>query len=142
MLYIIIITMCQVIYHYLHVYNVPPILDASPNNLKQLPFQKAPSIEELPLESNDYVLSGRKDFVTNAPIADFIAVLAEAKDGHMVAVVEPRSRGVVIEERLKTLGYDGLAVAAVSFKSVRVPGRLVLGSFTDRKHIEFLTQIQ
>ncbi len=94
------------------------------------------------LESNDYVLSGRKDFVTNAPIADFIAVLAEAKDGHMVAVVEPRSRGVVIEERLRTLGYDGLTVAAVSFNSVRVPGRLVLGPFTDRKHIEFLTQIQ
>src|SRR5208283_5866691 len=50
MLYIIIITMCQVIYHYLHVYNVPPILESSPNNLKQLPFQKAPSIEELPLK--------------------------------------------------------------------------------------------
>ena len=89
-----------------------------------------------------YVLSGRKDFVTNAPIADFIAVVAEAHGGHMIAVVEPGSPGVALGERLKTLGYDGLTVAGVNFKNVRVPNALALGPFTDRKPLDFLNQIQ
>jgi alkylation response protein AidB-like acyl-CoA dehydrogenase len=88
------------------------------------------------------VLSGRKDFVTNAPVADFIAALAEAPGGQMIAVVDPASPGVAIGERLKTLGYDGLIVAGVNFKKVRVPKALTLGPFTDRKLLEFLSQIQ
>jgi alkylation response protein AidB-like acyl-CoA dehydrogenase len=89
-----------------------------------------------------YVLSGRKDFVTNAPIADFIAVVAKAPVGQMIAVVDPASPGVAIGERLKTLGYDGLTVAGVNFKNVRVPKALTLGPFTDSKPLDFLSQIQ
>ena len=89
-----------------------------------------------------YVLSGRKDFVTNAPIADFIAAPAEAPGGQMIALVGPASPGVAVGERLKTLGYDGLTVASVNFKNVRVPNALALGPFTDRKPLDFLGQIQ
>jgi alkylation response protein AidB-like acyl-CoA dehydrogenase len=93
-------------------------------------------------DGDDYVLSGRKDFVTNAPIADFIAVAAEAQGGQMIALVEHTSPGVVVGERLKTLGYDGLTVAGVNFKNVRVPNALALGPFADGKLLDFLGQIQ
>lgn len=89
-----------------------------------------------------FILSGRKDFVTNAPIADFIAVVAEARGGNMIAVVEPGSPGVALGERLKTLGYDGLTVASVNFNNVRVPGALALRPFTGREALDFLSQIQ
>ncbi len=105
-----------------------------------------PSSSYLPTSihtDGDYhILSGRKDFVTNGPIADFIAVVAETHGGHMIAVVDPESPGMAIGERLKTLGYDGLTVAGVNFNNVRVPGGLVLGPFTDRKPLDFLSQIQ
>jgi len=93
-------------------------------------------------DGNYYVLSGRKDFVTNGPIADFVAVVAEAHGGCMISVVDPSSPGVTLGDRLKTLGYDGLTVAGVNFNNVRVPGELALGPFTDQKPIDFLGQMQ
>ena len=89
-----------------------------------------------------HVLSGRKDFVTNGSVADFMAVVAEAQAGQMIAVVDPASPGVALGERLRTLGYDGLTVAGVNLKNVRVPNALALGPLTDRKPLEFLSQIQ
>jgi len=89
-------------------------------------------------EGNDYVVSGQKDFVTNGPIADFIAVAAESDGRLVIAVVDTRQEGVIIGPRLGTLGYHGLAVAPVELHDVRVSKDMVVGPFDNRSPLEFL----
>ncbi len=89
-------------------------------------------------DGEDYFVSGRKSFVTNGPIADFIAVAGLVEDRLAVFLVEPGLMGVVLGPRLKTLGYDGLAVCALELHGVRIPGERVLGPFQDRAILDFI----
>ena len=89
-------------------------------------------------EDSDYIVNGRKSFVTNGPIADFIAVVGLVGDRPAVFLVEQRQEGVVLGPRLETLGYNGLAVCTLELRSVRVSRDLVLGPFEDPAFLDFI----
>jgi acyl-CoA dehydrogenase len=89
-------------------------------------------------EGPGYLLTGRKSFVTNGPIADFIAVVGLAENRLAVFLIEPRQEGVILGPRMKTLGYNGLAVCAMELRGVHVPPERVLGAFQDRGIIDFI----
>jgi alkylation response protein AidB-like acyl-CoA dehydrogenase len=55
-----------------------------------------------------------------------------------VAIVGARDAGVTIGPRLKTLGYQGLAVSALTLDNVRVPANRFLGPLPDGKLIDAL----
>ncbi|MEW6349903.1 MAG: acyl-CoA dehydrogenase [Thermodesulfobacteriota bacterium] len=82
-----------------------------------------------------YRLSGLKSFVTNAPIADWIAVMGRVEGNPTIFLVRAGQPGLTLGPRLKTLGYDGLAVSTVEMRGVEVPSDLTLGPFPDGSRI-------
>jgi alkylation response protein AidB-like acyl-CoA dehydrogenase len=94
------------------------------------------------LDRDDYVISGRKNYVTNAPIADWLAVVGEAGGRPAVFFVQPNAPGVTIGPRLTTVGYNGLTVSGIELNQVRVPKTQVAGPFQDEAPLEFLRLMQ
>jgi alkylation response protein AidB-like acyl-CoA dehydrogenase len=77
-------------------------------------------------------LTACKTFVLNAPVADWIAVFAEADGREAVAIVAPGDPGVSVGAPLPLLGLDALAVGAVEAEGAAVPEGRVLGPLEDR----------
>lgn len=74
-------------------------------------------------DGNDFILSGRKTFITNGPIADAIGVVARVEgedDRFAVFVVEVGDPGYVCERTLEKLGCRSSQVGELSFDDVRL----------------------
>ena len=93
-------------------------------------------------DESDWIISGAKDYVTNGPIADWVAVTAAAQGRPVVFLIRPDQPGVEIGPRLRTLGYNGLSVSSLKFNRAKVRLELVLGPFDDEAHLRFLRLIQ
>ena len=93
-------------------------------------------------DESDWVITGAKNYVTNGPIADWIAVTATAEGRPAVFLIQPDQPGVAIGPRLRTLGYNGLSVSSIRFHRAKVLRDLVLGPFDDKAHLRFLTLMQ
>jgi acyl-CoA dehydrogenase len=83
----------------------------------------------------DWVISGEKRFITNAPVADLFVVFArtrpadDAGPGIAVFLVPADSSGVEVGTKDAKMGQEGAWTADVRFTDVRVPdGALVGGS--------------
>ncbi|MBI4965434.1 MAG: acyl-CoA/acyl-ACP dehydrogenase [Desulfomonile tiedjei] len=92
--------------------------------------------------ANGYVVTGRKSFVTNGPIADHIAVFGQVNGQTAIFLVQPELPGVVIGPRIRTMGFDGLTVASLELDGVQLPATRVLGPFDDRAALEFLRNME
>ncbi len=78
-------------------------------------------------DASGYVISGRKRFITNAPVADFVVLLC-ALDGRMSEiVVDLDAPGVRVGEPDKKLGNHGQLTADIYFDNVHVPTSNVVG---------------
>lgn len=93
-------------------------------------------------DGDSFIVSGTKPFVTNAPIADYIAVAGSLDVHPAIFIVRPGDRGVVVGPRLETVGYNGLAVSSLELREARVPKEMVLGPFKDMACMEFLRKTQ
>ncbi len=93
-------------------------------------------------DGDDYLISGKKDFVTNGPIADYVAVVGMVEGTPAVFVLAPGSDGILLGPRIKTLGYNGLAVSSLELNECRVPRSRVVGPFTDGVPLENLRLVQ
>jgi len=71
--------------------------------------------------------SGRKAFVTNGPIADWVAVSADLDGSTVVGLIRNDSPGVLQGPRLDTMGFKGLAVCAMELHNCAVAESHVLG---------------
>jgi acyl-CoA dehydrogenase len=83
---------------------------------------------------NGYVLNGTKRYITNAPFADMILVMARTsadplpKNGHVSAFIVPRNApGVSIGSPDGKMGQAGSAIADVILEDVQVGGEALLG---------------
>ncbi|MGC8908797.1 MAG: acyl-CoA dehydrogenase family protein [Desulfomonilaceae bacterium] len=88
------------------------------------------------------IVSADKDFVTNAPIADWIAVVLDEGGDKTVCLVRPEQEGVTVGPRMKTLGYRGLAVSSLTLRDVEVQPELVFGPFHESTLLDFLRQTE
>ena len=86
-------------------------------------------------DNGDWVISGEKRFITNAPVADLFVVFARTRpaddDGPGIAVflVPADAAGVDVGPKDAKMGQEGAWTADVRFTDVRVPdGALVGGS--------------
>ena len=93
-------------------------------------------------QGDKYLVNGRKSFVTNAPLADWLAVAGMVEGRLAFFLVKPGQEGLTLGPRLKTLGYNGLAAGALELSGVEVPEDLVLGPFDNEEPLEFLRQAQ
>ena len=85
-------------------------------------------------DGNGYVLNGTKRYITNAPFADMILVMARTsaevlpKNGHVSAFLVPRDApGVSIGKPDRKMGQSGSQIADVILDNVRVDGDALLG---------------
>ena len=82
----------------------------------------------------DYVISGTKRFITNAPFADVVLVMARTSsenlpgNAHVSAFLVPTGTvGVSIGSPDKKMGQAGAQIADVVLDNVRVPATALLG---------------
>ncbi|HMK35500.1 MAG TPA: acyl-CoA dehydrogenase family protein [Desulfomonilaceae bacterium] len=109
-----------------------------------------PAREDAPDESGTtayedgdaFVVQGKKNFVTNGPIADYVAVFGQVMDRPAALFVDPAWPGVSVGPRISTLGYNGAAVSSLELRRVRVPRDLVLGPYNDDSVLKFLRRTE
>jgi alkylation response protein AidB-like acyl-CoA dehydrogenase len=78
--------------------------------------------------SAGFVVNGRKRWITNSPVADWVTVLCRADRGMtMLAIDLKNSPGVRIGNPDLKMGHRGQLTADIVFDDVRVPASNVLG---------------
>jgi acyl-CoA dehydrogenase len=85
----------------------------------------------------DWVISGQKRFITNAPVADLFVVFArtrradDAGPGIAVFLVPAATAGVEVGAKDAKMGQEGAWTADVNFTNVRVPAGALVGGSED-----------
>jgi acyl-CoA dehydrogenase len=85
----------------------------------------------------DWVISGEKRFITNAPVADLFVVFArtrpadDAGPGIAVFLVPADAPGVEVGTKDAKMGQEGAWTADVRFTDVRVPAGALVGGSED-----------
>lgn len=88
-------------------------------------------------DENDWVISGEKRYITNAPWADLFVVFAryrpadETGPGIAVFLVPADTPGVSVGPKDSKMGQQGSVTAQVFFDDVRVPGASLVGGDPD-----------
>jgi butyryl-CoA dehydrogenase len=81
------------------------------------------------LEGEHYVVDGRKRWITNSPVADFVVTLCRTGDRALSLLVVPLkdTEGVRVGRPDRKLGNRGQLTADVYFEGVRVPAVDLIG---------------
>ncbi len=88
-------------------------------------------------DGSDWVISGEKRFITNAPVADLFVVFArtrpadDAGPGIAVFLVPADATGVEVGTKDAKMGQEGAWTADVRFIDVRVPASALVGGSED-----------
>ena len=83
-------------------------------------------------EGDDYVLNGRKMFITNGPVADVLLVYAKTdleKKQHGISafIVEKEFAGFSVAQKLDKMGWRGSPTGELVFDDCRVPAGNLVG---------------
>ena len=84
-------------------------------------------------DGDDYVITGQKRFITNAPLADLFVVFARTRpatandQGIAVLLVPADAAGLTVGAKDKKMGQEGACTADVNFDGVRVPATALIG---------------
>ncbi|WP_228002333.1 acyl-CoA dehydrogenase family protein [Nocardia australiensis] len=88
-------------------------------------------------DSDGWVITGEKRFITNAPIADLFVVFARTRPadengtGIAVFLVPAGTAGVSVGTKDRKMGQEGAWTADVHFNDVRVPASSLVGGSED-----------
>ncbi len=88
-------------------------------------------------DGGDWIISGQKRFITNAPVAQLFVVFARTRPaddngpGIAVFLVPADASGVEVGAKDAKMGQEGAWTADVRFTDVRVPGGALVGGSED-----------
>ncbi len=88
-------------------------------------------------DGDDWVITGEKRFITNAPLADLFVVFARTRPadengtGIAVFLVPAATPGVEVAPKDRKMGQEGAWTADVHFADVRVPEAALVGGSED-----------
>ena len=88
-------------------------------------------------DGDHWIISGRKQYITNAPTADLFVVFARTRPaddkgaGIAVFLVPADTPGVEVGAKDKKMGQEGAWTADVTFTDVRVPDSALIGGSED-----------
>ena len=90
-------------------------------------------------DGDDYILNGRKIYITNGPIADLVLCYAKTdldagNKGITAFVVETNAPGFAVAQKMTKMGFRGSQTAELVFDDVRVPAKNILG-IENRGHV-------
>jgi isovaleryl-CoA dehydrogenase len=83
-------------------------------------------------EGGEYVLNGRKMFITNGPVADVLLVYAKTDkekgpQGISAFIVDKDAPGFQVAQKLEKMGFRGSQTAELVFDECRVPAANLVG---------------
>lgn len=83
-------------------------------------------------DGNDYVLNGRKIFITNGPVADVVLAYAKTdrsrgSKGISAFIVETSAPGFNVAQKFVKMGYRGSQTGELVFDNCRVPKGNLIG---------------
>lgn len=83
-------------------------------------------------DGDDWILNGRKLYITNGPVADHCLLYARTDPargtrGITAFVVEMQTPGVTVAQKLEKMGFRGSQTAELVFDDCRVPAANVIG---------------
>lgn len=91
--------------------------------------ENEPLTTEGKADGDGVVVNGAKQYVVNAPLADWIAV-AGVMDGKTSVFMIPKGAdGLIVEEPMSLMGYEGATVSRIRLENCRVDAADVLGPF-------------
>ena len=84
-------------------------------------------------EGNDYVINGRKLYITNGPVADICLLyaktdIARGAQGISAFVVDMDEPGVRVAQKMIKMGFRGSQTAELAFDDYRVPAANMIGN--------------
>lgn len=84
-------------------------------------------------EGNDYVINGRKLYITNGPVADICLLyaktdIARGAQGISAFVVDMDEPGVRVAQKMIKMGFRGSQTAELAFDDYRVPATNMIGN--------------
>ncbi|WP_323035901.1 acyl-CoA dehydrogenase family protein [Pararhodobacter sp.] len=84
-------------------------------------------------DGDDYVLTGRKMFISNGPVADVVLTYAKTAPergakGISAFIVETDTPGFSVAQTLTKMGWRGCPTGELVFEGVRVPAANLLGA--------------
>jgi len=85
-----------------------------------------------------FLVTGEKNHVVNAPIADWIAIAGKMEEDIGFFVIKKGSEGLSIGQRLSTMGYNGMAISTVSLENCSVHSKHVIGPFGGEEPLKTL----
>jgi butyryl-CoA dehydrogenase len=78
-------------------------------------------------DGDDWVVSGRKTWITSAPVADFFTVFAKTSDKDLSPFLIPRDTpGLTVGRNIPKMGVRASVTSEVLFEDCRVPARFLL----------------
>ncbi len=88
------------------------------------------------LDGDDYLLNGRKIYITNGPVADVLLVYAKTDKqlgarGISAFIVEKDMPGFSVAQKLVKMGFRGSQTGELVFDNCRVPARNLVGGFNE-----------
>jgi isovaleryl-CoA dehydrogenase len=91
-------------------------------------------------DGDDYVLSGRKLFITNGPVADLALVYAKTDPargpyGISTFIVETDAPGFAVAQKLEKMGFRGSQTAELVFDECRVPAANLVGEENEGRRV-------
>ena len=87
-------------------------------------------------DGDDYIVNGRKLFITNGPVADICLLYVKTEpdkgsQGITALVVEMDSPGASVAQKLVKMGFRGSPTAELAFDDCRVPVANVIGKVNE-----------
>ncbi len=82
-------------------------------------------------DGDDYIVNGRKCFITNSHIADTLVILAKDEDNpksFSAFIVEKGMEGFKATHEEHKVGFRGCNTGELSFENLRIPGQNLLGT--------------
>jgi alkylation response protein AidB-like acyl-CoA dehydrogenase len=76
---------------------------------------------------DEYILNGRKMFITNAPLAHQYFLFARTDKGITAFIVDRESPGLSIGSIYDTLGHQGSQISEIVLEDCRVPASALVG---------------
>ncbi|MXY33494.1 MAG: acyl-CoA dehydrogenase [Boseongicola sp. SB0664_bin_43] len=72
-------------------------------------------------DGDELIVTGRKRWITNSPVAKFVTALCRAGDSTAMVLIDLDAPGVTVGDPDKKLGNHGQLTADITFDEVRVP---------------------
>ncbi len=93
-------------------------------NIEDNPFQSS-----LTKDGEHYIISGKKNMVINASMADWLAVVAMMDNQPALGIVSPHAKGLDVSSRISTLGLEPSVFYEVHAHRVQVLKSNIMGPF-------------